>query len=363
MTFYRVLTLCAVSAAAFGVGSVAFRRNPMARASPEMKKILDALENLGPKPVERLRPADARKQPTPTDAVGAVLRDMGKDPAQMKKASGVTTKDITYPTGKGHQPARLYVPDGGFSRARPVIVYYHGGGFVLADLDVYDAGPRALAKKTGAIVVSVEYRHAPEHKFPAAHEDAFTAYQWALSNAAQWGGDPTRIAVAGESAGGNLAANVAIQARDKGLLAPAHMLLVYPVAGNNMHTQSYRENAHAKPLNKAMMKWFVKHMIRRAADKESLMINLVAADLSDLPPATIITAEIDPLRSEGQKLAERLKDAGNHVEYKNYKGVTHEFFGMDAVLTEAADAQDLAARNLRQAFTPTATGRRTIHGN
>lgn len=363
MRFYRALALGAVSAAAFGAGNVAFRRNPMARINPEMKKILDALEKLGPQPIEKLSPDQARKQPTPADAVQAVLRGMGKDPAQMKKESGITTKEITYPTGKGNQPARLYVPEGGFSRARPLIVYYHGGGFVIADLDVYDAGPRALAKKTGAIVVSIEYRHAPEHKFPAAHEDAFTAYQWVLANAAQWGGDPTNIAVAGESAGGNLAANVAIQARDKGLLAPAHMLLVYPVAGNDMQTPSYRENAQAKPLNRAMMKWFVKHTIRNAADKESPMINLVAADLSDLPPATIITAEIDPLRSEGQKLAERLKEAGNHVEYKNYKGVTHEFFGMDAVLIEAGDAQDLAARNLRHAFAPTGTGRRTVHGN
>ena len=139
----------------------------------------------------------------------------------------------------------------------PVIVYYHGGGWVIATIDSYEASAMALAKKSKAIVASVEYRHAPENKFPAAHEDAFAAYKWVLANAGQFGGDPARVAVAGESAGGNLAANVAIMARDGNVQKPVHMLLVYPVAGTDMNTPSYILNQNAMPLSKGAMGWFV----------------------------------------------------------------------------------------------------------
>lgn len=325
-------------------------QDPIARANPEMQKVLRVLKSLGGKPIERLTTIEARLQPTPADAVETLLRDEGKNPAHLKAEMGVAVQNTQYPGAETTLQARLYIPGDRVDGVRPVIVYYHGGGFVIADLDVYDAAPRALAKKTGAIVVSVDYRRAPEHKFPAAHEDAFVAYQWVIANAVQWGGDPTRIAVAGESAGGNLAANVAIMARDRGLLAPAHMLLVYPLAGNDLMTLSYQENARAVPLNKPMMEWFIRHTLRSPADKQNVMINLVGADLSRLPSATVITAEIDPLRSEGRVLAERLKLAGSTVSYRNFEGVTHEFFGMDAVLADAAAAQDLAAENLAQAF-------------
>jgi acetyl esterase/lipase len=254
-------------------------------------------------------------------------------------------------------PARVYTPENAGSGPLPVVVFYHGGGWVIADINTYESSAMAIAKKANAIVVSVEYRHAPEHKFPAAHEDAVSAYSWVLKNAQSFGGDPTRVAVAGESAGGNLAINVAMTMRDGQGQQPAHMLLIYPVAGTNMQTPSYRENADAKPLNRAGMQWFVQNATNGTSDLEDPKLDVVGkANLRDLPDATIITAEIDPLQSEGRQLADKLKAAGSKVTYQDYDGVTHEFFGMDAVVADADKAQDLAARELRQAFSPRATG-------
>lgn len=274
------------------------------------------------------------------------MKQKGKTPP----TPPVTKQDMSYQTAGASQPIRIYTPtktpgDGPL----PVIVYFHGGGWVIADIDTYESSAMALAQKANAIVASAEYRHAPEAKFPAAHEDAFTAYQWVLKNAQKFGGDPRRVAVAGESAGGNLAANVAIMARDKQVQQPVHMLLVYPVAGSDMNTESYQENANAKPLNKFAMAWFVQHALE-PKDTNNPMINLVAANLMNLAPATIITAEIDLLRSEGQQLAKKLEAAGVETSYENYEGVTHEFFGMAAVVADAAKAQDFAARELREAF-------------
>lgn len=210
----------------------------------------------------------------------------------------------------------------------------------------------ALAQKAKAIVASVEYRHAPEHKFPAAHEDAFAAYQWVLQNAGQFGGDAKRVAVAGESAGGNLAANVAIAARDQKVQEPLHMLLVYPVSGTDTNTASYQKNANAIPLGKAGMEWFVQNTVSKAEDKQDARLDLVGkANLKGLPPATIIAAEIAPLMSEGKVLADKLKQAGVETSYHSYAGVAHEFFGMDAVVADAKKAQEVAAKDLRDAFT------------
>ena len=318
--------------------------NEAARPSTEMKQVLDTLESLGGKPIDTLTATEARIQPTPADAVVALLKKQGKS----VPPPAASIKDGSYPTANTTQPLKIYTPTGA-TGSLPVIVYYHGGGWVLADLKTYESSALALARKTKAIVVSVEYRHAPEYKFPAAHEDAFAAYQWVLQHAASFNGDPRRVAVAGESAGGNLAANVSIMARDKKVALPVHQLLVYPVAGSDMTTASYLENAEAKPLSKPMMTWFVKQALTEK-DMQNPMINLVAAKLGGLPPTTIITAQIDPLRSEGSMLAEKLKAAGVTTVYRNYDGVTHEFFGMDAVLKEAATAQDFAAENLKQAF-------------
>ena len=320
------------------------------RADADMRRVIEKLMQLGAKPLGTQTVEETRRGPSPADAVKAVLKDQGKDPAALMAAMGVKKQDMTYPTAGGTQAIRIYTPAGG-SGPLPVIVYIHGGGWVIADLDTYESSAMALAKKTGAIVASVEYRHAPEHRFPAAHEDTFAAYKWVLQNAASFGGDPKRVAIAGESAGGNMAINVAIRARDEKVQAPLHMLLVYPVAGTDLTTPSYKQDEHAVPLSKPAIEWFVKNTIQSPADLQDPRLNVYGkANLAGLPPATIINAEIDPLASDGQLLAEKLRAAGVKVTHELYKGVTHEFFGMDAVVADAGRAQDLAARDLKAAL-------------
>ncbi|QIF81225.1 alpha/beta hydrolase [Brevundimonas sp. 'scallop'] len=324
-------------------------RDTPAKADGPMQKVLDELASLGGKPIETLSPEEARGQPTPTDAVKSLLRKDGKDPSD---DMGVKTSDITIPGAAGPIQARIYKPhDHSEDKLHPVVVYFHGGGFVIADLDVYDGGPRGVSKMADVIVVSVHYRQAPEHHFPAAHDDALAAYRWVLENAQTFRGDPQKVAVMGESAGGNLAIGVSMMARDAGLAAPKHQVLVYPVAGVDMDNESYVENADAKPLNKPMMKWFVKHIFANEADAQDPRINIVEkANLSGLPSTTVICAEIDPLRTEGELLAEKLEQAGVDVRHKTFNGSTHEFFGMAAVVPDAAAAQTFAAHELKRAF-------------
>lgn len=319
-----------------------------AKADGPMQKVLDELASLGGKPIETLSAEEARLQPTPTDAVKALIRKGGGDP---NADLGVKTTDIIIPGPAGAIQARVYKPhDHSEDRLHPVVVYYHGGGFVIADLDVYDGGPRGVSKMADVIVVSCHYRQAPENKFPAAHEDAVAAYKWVVDNAQTFNGDPQKIAVMGESAGGNLAINVAIAARDEGFQAPLHQVLVYPLVGNDLTTESYVENEHARPLNKAIMEWFVENTFASADETADLRINVVEADLIGLPGATVICAEIDPLRSEGELLAERLQQCGVDVRQKTFNGSTHEFFGMAQVLPDAAAAQTFAAHELKRAF-------------
>jgi acetyl esterase/lipase len=330
----------------------------MKRADKDMGRVIARLQELGAKPLGTQSVADTRKGPTPADAVKALLKEEGKDPDALMAQMKVSKQDITYSGPTGDQPARVYKPEGA-QGALPIVVFYHGGGWVIADLDTYDASAMAIAKKANAIVVSVEYRHAPEHKFPAAHEDAIAAYSWVLKNAQSFGGDPTRVAVAGESAGGNLAANVAIAAREGKFQQPAHMLLIYPVAGTDMATASYKKNENAVPLSKQAMEWFVKNTVQSEQDLKDTRLNLVEANLKDLPDATVITAEIDPLLTEGKTLADKLKASGSKVTYQNFEGAAHEFFGMAPVVADAEKAQDLAARELKEAFSVKTTGATT----
>jgi len=330
------------------------------RPNPPMQAVLDQLQRLGAAPLETLTPEQARAQPTPADAATAAARAEGLD--DLPESIG-DLQDRSFPGPAGAVPIRVYWPknaqpdDDGL----PVVLYIHGGGWVIADLDVYDASPRAIANAAGAVVVSTHYRQGPEDRFPAAHEDTFAAYRWVLENAASFGGDPRRVALVGESAGGNMAANVAIRARDEGLQAPLHQVLVYPVANNDMQSESYVENAKAKPLGRAAMAWFVQYAFDAPEQAGDPRIALVKqADLSSLPPATIVLAQIDPLRTEGELYARKLEAAGNDVVLKSWSGVTHEFFGMGAVLEEAREAQQLAGDRLRAAFD---NAEATVHGD
>ena len=321
----------------------------------EMNAVLTTLKGLGGKSIDALSAAEARKQPSPNDAVKAMLNKQGRstDPAELVK--GVTSVDKTLPGLAGPLAVRIYTPSG--QGPFPLVVYFHGGGWVLADKDVYDGGARGLAKGAQAVVVSVDYRLAPEAKFPAQHDDAVATYKWAVENAASLGADPKRVALAGESAGGNLALATAIAARDQGLTAPLHVLAVYPIAQlSDDATPSYVDSANAKPLNKAMMGWFGNQVFSKEEDKKDPRVSLVDANLKGLPPITVINAQIDPLRSDGDLLTAAIQKAGGKVEHKLYPGVTHEFFGMAAVVPAAKEAQAFASQRLREAFKAKGSG-------
>lgn len=313
---------------------------------PQMLAVIEQLTAYEAPPYPQLTPAQAREAPTATSAVNGILGKTGTPPTT--PAVDIEHRLIPGPDGQDIL-VRTYTPTRG-NEPFPVIVYYHGGGWVVADLDTYESSAKAIATSTNAIVVSVAYRQAPEHKFPAAHEDAFAAYKWATENAADISGDPNRIALAGESAGGNLAIAVALMAKERGIRLPAHILSIYPIADGDTESASYDQYANALPLNRALMNWFFGLYLNEPSEAESPLISLTSADLSGLPPTTIINAEIDPLRTEGENLAARMEEASVDVVQMTYPGVTHEFFGMGAILEQAMAAQEMAAERLGAAF-------------
>ena len=362
VSFLRALNGCAMlpdGGAAMGESArngipVSLRMPCRNMPNAQMQAVLDELAALGAKPIDILSAKQARDQPTPAAAVRSLLRKQGRslDPEAVHQV-----EDRVIAGADGELPVRIYKPQA--NGVMPVIVYFHGGGFVLADLDTYDSSARALANASGAIVVAVHYRQAPEHKFPAAHDDAFAAYRWTLANAESLQGDPARIAVAGESAGGNLAAAVAIRARDERIQQPLHQVLIYPVTNCAFDTPSQQQNYDARPLSTPMLSWFYEKYLAGPADSADPMFSILRTpDLSELAPATVITADIDPLRSEGEAYALRLQHAGVAVDYSNYEGVTHEFFGMGAVVDSARDAVRQVAANLARAFE---AGAPTVH--
>ena len=319
------------------------------KADADMAAVLTELASLNGKAIETLTPEAARQQPTPADAVMSLLKKRGRDASPEALVPGVTSADREIPGAAGPIPARIYTPAG--NGPFPVVVYFHGGGWVIADKQVYDGGARGLAKQANAVVVSVDYRLAPEAKFPAAWDDALAAYKWAATNAASIKGDGKHMALAGESAGGNLAVSTAVAVKAAGLQAPTHVLAVYPVAQTgSLDTASYRDSATAKPLNKPMIGWFVDKLLAKPADKADPRLDLVHAQLAGLPPVTIINAQIDPLREDGALLEAALKAAGVPVRRKVYAGVTHEFFGMGAVVVKAAEAQKMGGQALSKSF-------------
>lgn len=327
--------------------------DPMTRLDADMKHVLDRLRDMGARPLELQSPEMARRQPRPAEAIDAILARQGRE----RPDDGVAAEDITIAGAEGELPARLYRPIGLLSRLNPVVLYFHGGGFVTGDLDSHDASARAFARRTGAIVVSVAYRLAPEHKFPAAHDDAWAAWRWLTEKARDLAGDVRRLAVAGEDAGANLAANIAIRARDEGAIRPVHQVLIHPIAGSDFSTASYGETLRAQPIGLPAMRWRFRLSFAEDGAADDARINLAArGDLAGVAPATIVLAEIDPLRSEGEALAEALENAGVAVDCWTYEGVTQGFFGLGLVVTKAVFAQSDAADALGKAFAP---GRRS----
>ncbi|MBI3247281.1 MAG: alpha/beta hydrolase [Deltaproteobacteria bacterium] len=304
---------------------------------PQAKAFLDQLAAAGGPPLNALPVAEARK------ALGGLFTPEHKEAihaVEDRKISG----------SEGHRiPVRIYKPSS--QSGLPVLVFFHGGGFVLGDLESHDANCRELANKAGCIVVAVDYRLAPEHKFPAAPEDCYAATKWVVLNAASFGGDPSRIAVGGDSAGGNLAAAVAQMAADRGAPTLTYQLLVYPVTDAASNTPSYRENADGYLLTHDLMQWFWKQYLATDEDgKNAYASPIQARELRRVAPAYVITAEFDPLRDEGEAYAARLKDAGVRVEAKRYDGAIHGFFSLGHLMDQGKQVVADAAAHLKAAF-------------
>ena len=260
-----------------------------------------------------------------------------------------SVEDREIPGPESQIPVRIYTPEG--KGPFPLLVYFHGGGWVLGNLDAHDPVCRALTNAAACITVSVDYRLAPEHKYPAAPEDCYAATRWVAGNASSFNGDTTCIAVGGDSAGGNLAAVVTLIARDRGGPKLMYQLMIYPVTNYSFDTPSYRENAEGYALTKDDMVWFWNHYLPGEDDgKHPYASPLQAQDLSNLPPALVITAEYDPLRDEGEQYAARLQEAGNHVTVRRYNGMIHGFFGKGAMMDQGRQAIEDAAAYLRSAF-------------
>jgi acetyl esterase len=258
-------------------------------------------------------------------------------------------RDRTIPGPGGPIPVRIYTPSD--AAPRGALVYFHGSGFVIYDLDSHDSECRAMCNRAGITVVSVDYRLAPEHKFPAAVEDSFAALEWTAANAAELGVDPARIAVGGDSAGGNLAAVVAQIARDRGGPRIAFQLLVYPVTDARLAHPSMDENAEGYGLSRAQMAWFIEQYVRGEADKlDSRCSPLLAKSLADLPPALVITAEYDVLRDEGEAYARRLIGAGVRTALTRYTGMIHGAFQMHGLVDSGRAMLEQAGDALRAAI-------------
>ncbi len=246
-------------------------------------------------------------------------------------------------------PVRIYRPskDGA---VRPVLVWFHGGGWVIGSLDGADFGCRLLANESGCVVVSVDYRLAPESKFPAAADDCFAVTKWVAEHAAELGIDASKLAVGGDSAGGNLAAVVSQMARDAGGPAIVFQALVYPVTNYSFETHSYSENAEGFLLTRDSMVWFWNHYLNTPAEgRDPKASPLQHADLSKLPPAFVITAEFDPLRDEGEAYAKALSECGVDVTHKRYDGQIHGFFANPAI-DDGLEAARIVARKLAEAL-------------
>ena len=247
-------------------------------------------------------------------------------------------------------PIRIYWPTTS-DEPRPVVVFFHGGGWVIGGVDSHDGQVREMVNRTGMVFVSVDYRLAPEARFPAAAEDCYAATEWVAANAASIGADADRLGVAGDSAGGNLAAVVALMARDRGGPAIAHQLLVYPCCDMDSNAwPSQTENGFDYFLTKESMDWFYDQYVDPADRNNPYASPIKAADLGGLPPACVITAEYDPLRDEGEAYGRRLEEAGVACDVHRFDGMFHGFFGMTLAIPGAVAAQETAAAAVKAAL-------------
>jgi acetyl esterase/lipase len=297
---------------------------------PKARAIVDQISALPQLPT--LSPAEARGRPVPLEAAP-------------EGVGTVTARSIPGPGGP--LAVRIYRPK---DALRAALVYFHGGGWVIGSLDSADASCRVLTNRSRCVVISIDYRLAPENKFPAALDDAYAATRWVADSASDLRIDPTRVAVGGSSAGGNLAAAVALMARERGGPGIAFQLLTVPVTELSSKAASHREFAEGYGLSAADMTWYGTHYVRTPADADDPYASVLRADLHGMPPAFVITAECDPLRDDGEAYAEKLRKLGIRASYKRYPGMFHGFMSFPGVLPEATQAFEDAGSVLREAL-------------
>lgn len=306
---------------------------------PQVEYVLNLIKTAGNLEYWQMTPQQARA----FHNMKAAILDAKPEPV-------FRSEDRSLPGPAGKIPVRIFTPRES-DEPLPVLVWLHGGGHVVGSLDSYDSLCRQLALRADCIVVSVDYRLAPEHKFPAAVEDSFAALTWVGTHAAELGGDPARIAVGGDSAGGNLAAVAAILARDAGFPRLVFQLLIYPATAPHANSASQLEFAEGYVLTRRTILWFHDHYLRDDNDRKDFRYApLICPDLSGLPRALVIVAGYDPLRDEGIAYAERLMQAGNNVELTHYEGMVHPFFSMSGALDAGKKAIAQTSAALKQAF-------------
>jgi acetyl esterase len=304
---------------------------------PQVQALLSQLEAQGLPPFEDMSVPQARD-------VMTQFRDLQGEPEEVAEV-----REVLAPGPAGRLPVRVYHPAPG--TFPPLMVYFHGGGWVVGNVEVNDIPCRALANTTGAVVASVEYRLAPETTFPGPAEDAYAATRWLADHAGELGADASRLVVAGDSAGGNLAAVAALMARDRGGPPIAHQLLLFPVTAPARASEfaSYSENAEGYILTRGAMEWFWDHYLDSPEDgSDPYASPLYAPDLAALPPATVVTAEFDPLRDEGLAYARRLSEAGVQVTSATYDGMIHDFLLMSGVIDRTRELTDRVGKELRE---------------
>lgn len=302
----------------------------MTELDPEAAEVVEEIREAGVPPWHAMSVEGARRAEDEVFAAGS-----GDPPVE-------TVRDLAIDAPAGDVPIRVYSPAG--ADAAPTVTFFHGGGWVLGTLDGIDDVCRELAVRAGAVVVSVDYHRAPEHRFPTQVEDAHAAASWTVEHADAFGGGPGRVAVGGTSAGGNLAAAAALLARERGGPDLAGQLLCYPITDYAFDTDSYREHGDFALLSRADMKWFWSHYLRSDVDGHNPLASpLRAPDLSGLPPATVLTAGVDPLRDEGAAYADRLRDAGVPVAHRQEERLPHGYLSLTDDVAAADDAMDWLA--------------------
>jgi acetyl esterase/lipase len=314
-------------------------RKTMPSLHPQIQEVLRLMAEARLRPIDEMTPAQAREQ------MEATARARQAEPLAIARV-----EERMIPGPAGEIRLRLYWPQD--SAPVPAIVYYHGGGHVIGSLDTHDFVARNLCGGTGAFVASVDYRMGPEHKFPAAVDDSFAALRWVHANAHSLGADPGRIGVHGDSAGANLAAVVALLARDAGRPQLRLQSLVYPIADYGLVGESYDKYATGYGiLTKAAMVWFRDHYLRSPDDANNWRASPIkAGSLAGVAPAIVVTAECDVLHDDGERYAKALRRAGVPVEYREFPGMIHAFFGMVPAVDDAMNAQRMVWAAFKRAF-------------